>query len=467
VNNRGLKGEPSFVFKSSLHMANLALSMDRFSNSVLSAEYAHIDATHTRCRDFKTITLWTYHPVMRRQVRIAVMEVELENIENLTKFWQILNDMLKKMSADSSCVFNPAGFVADEHHVNWNSIRQVLGNDGLNRTVSCEFHYKQSVQRHSRTLGDSVAADEFVTLADALLMALGFSDFNEACVKMSSFMAEHSSLADWYKWWYTRQTHIFRAFKPVDAPASNLAEVAHAKLQSVGRQYMSLLEAAREDVASAIRQETEIKLFEHGLPTGGRGASDNKRKVAMYKQQLKRAVAYATDLTVHAIHNKYVPTKGRHCPPLKRRKCLQQSIISEKTKHNKRNQEVGICLSLKKKYVKKVTLKSITFNVVLFSKVAHLKRCYGCGKMFSAVHRKPPYDRLLKNFCHRTYNNKQGVPVTSPNSQACYYHMNLNCTRRIEPNVELTDIIVHSEMKEFLTEGHRKLLEKFGIILQA
>ena len=47
VNSRRLNGEPSFVFKSSLHMARLALSMDTDTDGVLSTEYAHVDATHT------------------------------------------------------------------------------------------------------------------------------------------------------------------------------------------------------------------------------------------------------------------------------------------------------------------------------------------------------------------------------------------------------------------------------------
>ena len=47
----------------------------------------------------------------------------------------------------------------------------------------------------------------------------------------------------------------------VDALASNLAEVGHAKMQSVGRCYMQILEAAREDVASTIRQETDLRSF--------------------------------------------------------------------------------------------------------------------------------------------------------------------------------------------------------------
>jgi len=147
INSRDLNGQPSYVFKSSNGMAKLALMMDRDGDEILSGEYAFIDATHTRCRDFKSITLWTYHPVMRKLLRIAIMEVKKEDTENLTKFWELLNEMLFKMAGKK---FNPTGFVADEHHANWISIHNVFGKDVLDRVVSCEFHYKQSVQRHSK-----------------------------------------------------------------------------------------------------------------------------------------------------------------------------------------------------------------------------------------------------------------------------------------------------------------------------
>ena len=104
-----------------------------------------------------------------------------------------------------------------------------------------------------------------------MLTAVTVTDFDVACSEMKSFVAEHSELADWYKWWLNRRTHIFRAFKTAGAPASNLAEVGHAKLNSVGRKYMSLLEAAREDVAGAVRQEMQIKMFDEGMMTGGKG----------------------------------------------------------------------------------------------------------------------------------------------------------------------------------------------------
>ena len=89
IGNRALDGEPSFVFKSSTHMACLALSMDRNGSGVLSAEYAHIDATHRLCREFKSLTIWTCNPVMRKLLRLAVMEIADENTDNLVKLIQV------------------------------------------------------------------------------------------------------------------------------------------------------------------------------------------------------------------------------------------------------------------------------------------------------------------------------------------------------------------------------------------
>jgi hypothetical protein len=145
VNSRRFNGEPSFVFKSSLHMARLALLMDKKADGVLCKEFAHVDATHTRVRNFKTVTLWTYHPVMRKLLRLAIMEIEEENAENLCKFWQLFNNILAKVSGNENYLFDPCGFVADEHHANWKSIQTVFGSDAVNKTVSCEFHYRAYV----------------------------------------------------------------------------------------------------------------------------------------------------------------------------------------------------------------------------------------------------------------------------------------------------------------------------------
>lgn len=207
INNRSLNGSPSYVFKSSTSMAYLAIDMDRDGNGVLNKEFAFVDAKHDRCRGFKSVTLWTYHPTMRKLLRLAVMEVEHENAENLTVFWQIFNEMLQKVSSKISYKFNPTGFVADEHHANWISISNVFGKDVITRVVSCEFHFKQSVQRHAKFLHSQ--SQEFKLLADNMLTAESISEFNAASDAMQCFVEHNDAVEDWFKWWHKRRTHIF------------------------------------------------------------------------------------------------------------------------------------------------------------------------------------------------------------------------------------------------------------------
>jgi hypothetical protein len=259
-------------------MAEFAVSMDKDRDGPMRFEYAFVDAKHDRCRGFKTLTLWAYNDVMRKLVCLAAMEAEDENTENLTRFWRLLNEMLQDFTQVKGYTFNPYGFVADEYHANWNSIRNVFGDKSLERVVSCEFHYKQSVHIQAKKLGADSAKFKYV--ANNMLQTATAQQFELTCCEMQTIMTSHNQLNSWYKWWYARRTHIFAAFKVPDAPASNLAEVGHSKMQSVGRCYMSLLEAAREDVASAIRQEKENKVFASGLPVGGRGRTYAQKKVS-------------------------------------------------------------------------------------------------------------------------------------------------------------------------------------------
>ena len=82
MNDRFLHDSTSYVFKSSGSMTKLAISMDREGDVVLKEEFVYIDTKHDRCRGFSTVTLWTYHPVMCKLIRLAVMYVEEENSEN-------------------------------------------------------------------------------------------------------------------------------------------------------------------------------------------------------------------------------------------------------------------------------------------------------------------------------------------------------------------------------------------------
>ena len=323
VNSRAMSNTASYVFKSSKNMAELALSMDRDHRKFLSEEYAFIDVKHNRCRGFKAITLWTYHPVMRKLIRLAIMDVEEENTDNLTNFWLIFNDMLREVSGDDAYLFNPTGFISDEHHANFHAIYRVFGNGGKDRIRTCEFHYVQSVQRHARYL-DVVAGEEFKQLADEMLKAPSRTDLETVCARMCAFCNDHAEVKPWFQWWYKRKDHVCRAYKQTETPHSNLAEVGHSKMASVGRSHMSLLDAAKDDVVFALRQHKELAKFVQGGRTGGTGDSIKSRRARRYRADLKRAAAYAQELDLEAAaasdkEESYMPPSGTHRPPRRRK----------------------------------------------------------------------------------------------------------------------------------------------------
>lgn len=157
------------------------------------------------------------------------MDVEAENTGNLTTFWLIFNAMLRKVSGNDTYMFNPTGFISDEHHATFRAIVAAFGDDAKQRIRTCEFHYKQSVQRHARYL-DAADAEEFKRLAEQMLMAPSPSEHQRACAEACAFCADHEPVHALFDWWYERIHHVCRAYKPVDAPHSNLAEVGHSQI---------------------------------------------------------------------------------------------------------------------------------------------------------------------------------------------------------------------------------------------
>ena len=65
---------------------------------------------HNCCKDFKTFTLWTYCPVIHKVMRIATMEAEKEDAENITLFQSLFLERLQKVSKNSNLKYQPRGF---------------------------------------------------------------------------------------------------------------------------------------------------------------------------------------------------------------------------------------------------------------------------------------------------------------------------------------------------------------------
>ena len=90
-----------------------ALNMDRNGEHFLKDEYCFcfvflfFNGKFKRCRNFVILTASIYHPLLKRQIPLAVMEAEQESSENIALFWSLFNDGLQKVTEDDKTLFNP------------------------------------------------------------------------------------------------------------------------------------------------------------------------------------------------------------------------------------------------------------------------------------------------------------------------------------------------------------------------
>ena len=104
----------SHIFKSSRRMAHLLLNMDQDSelDNPLKHEPCYFDGMHKRCQNWKTLTLWVYHPSSRKLMRLATCEVKGETSQSCAIFWKCLNSMLQDVTNKPDTKFNPC-FLAE------------------------------------------------------------------------------------------------------------------------------------------------------------------------------------------------------------------------------------------------------------------------------------------------------------------------------------------------------------------
>ncbi|KAK3711266.1 hypothetical protein QZH41_007880 [Actinostola sp. cb2023] len=280
-------GMPTYVFKTSKLAVELALQMDKDGEGFMSQEYCFLDAKHDRCRGFKTLTLWVYHPLLRELFKLATAEVEAETGDTIAVFFQAFNRALQESKNDPSYKFNPRGWVFDEHGGNWNAVRDVFGEDALARCKSCDFHFKDCRNRHRNKLTSEEEKKMFTNMTDKLLYSASTAAYNQVLEDLMAFLStpERKHLKCWIEWWHVRRHHVFRAWCPRGAPSTNLAEIGHSKWAKQGSENLDLVTAAKEDVAESILQEKAVEQFKLGVYSGGSGPSLAQREEKTAREQ--------------------------------------------------------------------------------------------------------------------------------------------------------------------------------------
>ena len=98
INNSQFNGQPNYVFKSSVPMAQMATDMDQDGpEHPLQGEEAYFNGCHSRCAGYKTLALFVYHTAMHHILRLAMMEVKSESTQEISIFWELFNEILSEI----------------------------------------------------------------------------------------------------------------------------------------------------------------------------------------------------------------------------------------------------------------------------------------------------------------------------------------------------------------------------------
>ena len=71
---------------------------------------------------------------------------------------------------------------------------------------------------------------------------------------------------------------------------------------------------------------------------------------------------------------------------------------------------------------------------------------------------------VLKRYDHRIYlSPRSKIPKHSASLQNTYFHLNVDCARKKNPQFEFRNIVIHNEIKQNLSPEHKLLLDSLGI----
>ena len=291
LNDGTLNDEISFVFKTSRCAAQLALEMDYQdpeNRSCLQEEPVYCDTMHSRVENYKNITAWVKNPITRAVMRIVTMEAMHEDTPTMILFFNLLNEVLQKVSGKPKYKFNPCRFYVDEAGCNKNAISRVFGRDALNRTVTCQWHFLQcglakamQVKEHHRKT--------FCKLCRRWIAATTCTALRTLC--------EKSGILDWFLWWDECKFHIVHAFHGFNLSGLNLAESGQSGMKPKTRKKLCLIDAAYKDHSQMMNQDEMYKAYIGNISKEiGKGLNIRQIQERDRRAQEDRARRYADAL---------------------------------------------------------------------------------------------------------------------------------------------------------------------------
>ena len=483
INDGALNDEISFVFKSSKCAAGLALEMDCEDNenwSCLKEEPVYCDTMHSRVDGYKNITAWVKNPITRSVMRIMTMEAKNEDTPTMVIFFRLLNEMLGKVSGKKNYKFNPWRFYVDEGGANKNAIKKVYGKKGLNKTVTCQWHFLKCAKAKQRHVKEKWRKS-FYKLCKRMVKAPTRSEY-EALSNLIKKICADSGLLEWFMWWDDRKFHIIPAFRGFNLSGLNLAESGQSGMKPKTRKKMQLIDAAYKDCAQMLRQDETYRAYIGNISKEiGKGLNMRQIQERDRRAQEERAKSYSRALFTGDVNAETDDDENGNqpCLPQDRAKHKAPRTYSRKnpTQRKKRKQfedeDENVFDSdlssihedeceevpgfIDEDYIRSVrATKIIRLNPTI-------RKCYTCDYYFEHKKMKPPMDLVFTRKTRRMRPDGEGGEIRNKiPTNAFFCIRDMVCLELEFPEVKKEDLYMSNVAFGEMTPVHKKFLKLKG-----
>ena len=504
LNNSAMNGEPDYVMKSSSTMLEIALDMDQDGPpNVLQNEDAFFDGSHSRCTDFISLALWVNHPSMRRVLRLVSMEVKSESTENLTKFWQLVNEMLIKVGKKNNTYkFNPRFIMTDEAGAHFAAMKKVFGQEFVNKKcVTCQWHFLNKVNDRIHKIGEEYQ-EEFLEKAKQLCVVKTVAEFELLFARLKEIAEMFPEVGNFLDWYYARRIHLFPAFREALHSGLNLAEVGNSSWKP--KHKLSLVAAAKDDITSMLQQEADYKKFKLGENfTRGKGQTDIQRATQEKRYQIEQGRAFAEMLTNTAALQMqmaseddpphFMPNRNaRHKPSKKtkgvegkgrKRKSLPPPTLNVLLEQLNRAKNIGSATNTidnvaqeindiqpvlgrgpEYRPVRPIPSTPASPNPPMVTQsLFTVSKCQGCPNDINSKTLKPPNDLLIRLRAVRPYMD-QRTKYWVDKVANVYFHLNMACLQTFDPSLNEENLTMTNEMFCNISQQHLQHLRQLGFL---
>ena len=326
-----------------------------------------------------------------------------------------------------------------------------------------------------------------------LLTVPVLAEYHEIISRIKAICALVPAVEGQVIWWLARHYNLFPLFRGYCLTSLNMAEIGHSTLKK--KKPLTLVDAAWEDVCTAIMQEQEHTAFLEGRcrssakgPTATQLGEHAKRDQMGRSREYQQAFREGRTSIIEEEGGNFIPSKrAKHRPaeqvgddvqgievPLQQTTSTQGGNIQTNQENtedgngednirriDERN-EVGRRSTTPIRPLATLNMQNRDNPPLLCFLAGHnIKQCYGCKTKFGNSMQTPPNDIIIKMQVVRDrLLNNTWVPGWKRSWG--YFHPNINCLKLEKSILEVEDIYIPTDTRVNMKPVHINKLKAIG-----